>query len=111
MKSSALVSNDAIRTESEELSPQANTSAFSSIKTPLIFIAIFAGIAFAYLAWPVVLPFMLAWVASMTLKPPVSWLRTHHFPHFIGSYNCAGLFHNCHRLWDDVVGSARRGMG
>lgn len=64
----------------ESSSPVAEIGSYSSIKSALIVIAIFAGIAFADFAWPVVLPFMLAWVASMTLKPPVSWLRTHHFP-------------------------------
>lgn len=39
-----------------------------------------AVIAFAYFARPLVLPVMLAWVASMALKPPVSWLRAHHLP-------------------------------
>src|SRR5580698_2218070 len=50
------------------------------VKAALIFISIFAAIAFAYFASPVVLPFFLAWVASMTLKPLVSWLRARHFP-------------------------------
>jgi predicted PurR-regulated permease PerM len=74
------VSNRARRTEPEELSRHAETATFSSTNALLILLAIFAGIAFASVAWPVVLPFLLAWVASMTLKPPVSWLRAHHLP-------------------------------
>ncbi len=33
-----------------------------------------------YFARSVVLPIVLAWVGSMALKPPVLWLRRHHFP-------------------------------
>ena len=49
-------------------------------KTALILIIVLGSMAFAYFARAVVLPLLLAWVASMTLKPPVTWLRTRHFP-------------------------------
>lgn len=92
MKSSATTPTRASRTEAEELLHHADATAFPSEKLPVIFIAIVAGIAFAYFAWPVVLPFMLAWVASMTLKPPVSWLRTHHFPTSLAAAIVLGCF-------------------
>jgi predicted PurR-regulated permease PerM len=38
-----------------------------------------------YCARSVVLPVLLAWVGSMVLHPPVSWLRQHHVPAPLGS--------------------------
>ena len=37
-------------------------------------------VAFAYFARALVLPVLLAWVVSMALKPPVTWLRARHLP-------------------------------
>src|SRR5580692_11247860 len=67
-------------TEPETLPNHANGVALLPGKGPLIILAILACVAFAYCALPVVLPFFLAWVAAMTLKPLVSWLRARHFP-------------------------------
>ncbi len=50
------------------------------------------GIAFAYVARPVVLPILLAWIAAMTLKPPVNWLRSRHFPASLAAAMILGIF-------------------
>jgi len=43
-------------------------------------IVLSALIAFAYLARPVVVPILVAWVGSMALKPLVTWLRRRRLP-------------------------------
>lgn len=53
---------------------------------------ILGGIAFAYFARSVVLPLLLAWIASMTLKPPVTWLRTRGFPASLAAALVLGVF-------------------
>ena len=80
MKSPGLIDHGSNHTATGDTSRPVNDAAFSSARTPLIFLALFAGIGFAYFAWEVVLPFFVAWVASMTLKPLVTWLRARHFP-------------------------------
>jgi predicted PurR-regulated permease PerM len=57
-----------------------NVRSLTLTQVTQIAVILTAVIAFAYLARPLVLPVMLAWVASMALKPPVSWLRAHHLP-------------------------------
>src|SRR5580658_9906544 len=58
--------------------PAGNASILSQL-TRLIVSA--AGVLLLfYCAHSVVLPVLLAWVGSMALKPPVTWLREHHFP-------------------------------
>jgi len=58
----------------------------ASARTPTLsqvtqVIVIIAGVtAFAFFARPIVLPVLMAWVASMALKPPVTWLRAHCVP-------------------------------
>ncbi len=55
-------------------------------------IVIIASItAFAYFARPIVLPILLAWVASMALKPPVSWLRARFVPAPLAAALVVGL--------------------
>jgi predicted PurR-regulated permease PerM len=46
---------------------------------------VMALIAFAYLARPVVLPVLLAWMIAMTLQPLVRWLRSYHVPPFLAA--------------------------
>jgi predicted PurR-regulated permease PerM len=46
----------------------------------LVILGIFAALAVAYFARPVVLPVLAAAVISMALKPPVRWLRKWHLP-------------------------------
>lgn len=41
---------------------------------------VLATTVFAYLARPVLIPIVLAWVISMMLKPPTRWLRRCHVP-------------------------------
>jgi predicted PurR-regulated permease PerM len=55
---------------------------------------------FAFFARPLVLPVLMAWVASMALKPPVRWLREHHLPAPLGAFIVVGL----------VVGGLATGM-
>lgn len=57
----------------------------------IIFIVL-ALVAFAYVARPVVLPVLLAWVAAMTLKPPVHWLHAHHLPTPLAAAIVLGMF-------------------
>lgn len=61
-------------------------------KTAQVFVIILGGIAFAYFARPVVLPLLLAWIASMTLKPPVTWLRGFGFPASLAALLVLGVF-------------------
>jgi predicted PurR-regulated permease PerM len=91
MKSSAPVSSHARLSHLEDVPQPADSRAFLPEKA-LILLGVFAVMAFAYLAWPVVLPFMLAWVAAMTLKPPVSWLRARHFPTSLAAAIVLGFF-------------------
>lgn len=56
------------------------SGAFRLAKAAQIFAIALGSIAFAYFARPVVLPQLLALLASMTLKLPVSWLRACHLP-------------------------------
>ena len=53
---------------------------------------ILGSIAFAYFARSVVLPLLLAGIASMTLKPPVTWLRRFHIPASVASALVLGVF-------------------
>lgn len=53
---------------------------------------VLGSIAFAYFARSVVLPLLLAWIASMTLKPPVRWLRACHFPASLAAALVLGVF-------------------
>jgi len=56
-------------------------------------IAIVLGVtAFAYFARPLVLPVMMAWVASMALKPLVTWLRNRHLPAPLAAAFVVGVF-------------------
>jgi len=80
------------RIEAHEVSRRADAGASLPIKASLILLSLFAAIAFAYFAWPVVLPFFLAWVASMTLKPLVTWLRARHFPAGLAAALVLGCF-------------------
>jgi len=66
--------------ESQKASARLNASFMRSLKTIQFFFMVLGGIVFAYFARIVVLPFLLAWVAAMTLKPPVSWLRNWGLP-------------------------------
>jgi predicted PurR-regulated permease PerM len=63
-----------------------------SAKAAQIFFIILGIITFAYVARPVVLPLLLAWVAAMTLKPPVRWLRAWHFPASLAAAIVLGIF-------------------
>ena len=55
-------------------------------------VVIIAGVtAFAYFARPIVLPVLLAWVASMALKPPVTWLRARYVPTPLAAALVVGL--------------------
>jgi predicted PurR-regulated permease PerM len=49
-------------------------------KTAQFVVIILGIVGFAYVARSVVLPFLVAWLAAMTLKPAVTWLRTWHCP-------------------------------
>jgi predicted PurR-regulated permease PerM len=90
MKSIAPASSESL--ESEKITSRPDTGAIRLVKTSQIFIVVLGGIAFAYFARPVVLPLLLAWVASMTLKPPVSWLRKFHFPNSLAAGIVLGFF-------------------
>ena len=61
-------------------------------KAAEILAIILGSIAFAYFARSVVLPLILAWVASLTLKPPVTWLRASHFPAPLAAAVVLGIF-------------------
>jgi predicted PurR-regulated permease PerM len=61
-------------------------------KTAQIFVIILGIITVAYVAQAVVLPLLLAWVAAMTLKPPVRWLRACHFPASLAAALVLGIF-------------------
>ena len=52
----------------------------SIITVALVMFIVLSLIAFAYVARSVVLPVLLAWVASMTLKPLVRWLHAGRVP-------------------------------
>jgi predicted PurR-regulated permease PerM len=69
-----------------------NLGVFTFAKAAQVFIIAFGSIALAYVAKPVVLPLLLAWLASMTLKPPVNWLRTCHFPTSLAAAMVLGFF-------------------
>ncbi|MEO8428697.1 MAG: hypothetical protein ABI651_16480, partial [Verrucomicrobiota bacterium] len=60
--------------------------------TARVVFIILALVAFAYLARAVVLPVLLAWVASMTLKAPVRWLRACRVPTPLAAAIIVGLF-------------------
>ena len=72
--------------------PVAAREKISAMTVALISMTVMAGIAFAYFAWPVVLPFTLALVAAMTLKPPVTWLRRHRVPAALAALAVLGFF-------------------
>jgi predicted PurR-regulated permease PerM len=55
-------------------------------------VIVLGGVAFAYFARSVVFPLLLAWIAAMTLKPPVAWLRHHHFPALLAAAIVLGFF-------------------
>jgi predicted PurR-regulated permease PerM len=61
-------------------------------KAAEILAIILGGIAFAYFARSIVLPLLLAWVAAMTLKPPVTWLRAVHVPASLAAAMVLGVF-------------------
>ncbi|HEV2692583.1 MAG TPA: AI-2E family transporter [Verrucomicrobiae bacterium] len=71
---------------------QADSGLVRLTKIAEILAIILGSIAFAYFARSVVLPLMLAWVASMTLKPPVTWLRNSHFPAPLAAAIVLGIF-------------------
>lgn len=58
--------------------------------TQVVFLLL-AAITFAYVAHSVVLPVLVAWVACMTLKPPVKWLHACGVPTPVGAAIVVGL--------------------
>ena len=67
------------------------TSALIATTARVVFIVL-ALIAFAHLARAVVLPLLLAWVASMTLKTPVNWLKQCPLPTALAAAIVVGVF-------------------
>ena len=67
------------------------TSARIATTARVVFI-ILGLIAFAHFARAVVLPLLLAWVASMTLKAPVNWLRQCRLPTPLAAAIVVGVF-------------------
>ena len=67
------------------------TSARIATTARVVFIVL-GLIAFAHLARTVVLPVLLAWVASMTLKAPVNWLRQCRLPTPLAAAVVVGVF-------------------
>jgi predicted PurR-regulated permease PerM len=61
-------------------------------KAMQILVITLGSIAFAYFAQSVVVPLLLAWVASMTLKQPVACLRTCHLPLPLAAAIVLGIF-------------------
>jgi predicted PurR-regulated permease PerM len=90
MKSFAPALSESPELEKIPLPPNPVAARFS--KATQIFFVVLGSIAFAYFARPVMLPLLLAWVASMTLKPPVSWLRKCHFPNSLAAGVVLGFF-------------------
>lgn len=60
--------------------------------TARVVFVVLALVAFAHLARAVVVPVLLAWVASMTLKAPVRWLRECHLPAPVAAAIVVGVF-------------------
>jgi predicted PurR-regulated permease PerM len=80
-------------TEAKTVPPGYNLLTRARIATTarVVFIVL-ALLAFAYLARAVVLPVLLACVASMTLKAPVRWLRQCRFPTLLAAAIVVGVF-------------------
>jgi predicted PurR-regulated permease PerM len=78
--------------EFQKTPPNSEPRPSSLAKTTRIFFIVLGIITVAYVARPVVLPLLLAWVAAMTLKPPVRWLRACHFPVSLAAAIVLGIF-------------------
>lgn len=81
--------------KADEIEPavvHADDGAASLAKIAQALAIILGSITFAYFARSVVLPLLLAWIASMTLKPPVNWLRTRGFPASLAAALVLGVF-------------------
>jgi predicted PurR-regulated permease PerM len=78
--------------EFHKTQPLSKLDAFPFAKAAQIFVIVMGSIVFGYIARPVVLPLLLAWVAAMTLKPPVNWLRACHLPTSLSAAIVIGFF-------------------
>ena len=78
--------------EIHKMQHHSKSGVFRLAKAAQIFVIVLGSIAFAYFARPVVLPLLLAWLASMTLKLPVNWLRAWHLPTSLASAVVLGFF-------------------
>jgi predicted PurR-regulated permease PerM len=56
-----------------------------------IILLVLCAMVFAYYAWSVVLPVLLAWVGSMVLDSPVRWLAKRHLPKYVGALLVVGI--------------------
>jgi predicted PurR-regulated permease PerM len=86
--------------EFQKMRDHSERDAFPFAKAAQIFFIVMGSIVFGYIARPVVLPVLLAWVAAMTLKPPVNWLRACHLPTSLSAAIVIGFFY---LFWDLAV--------
>ena len=58
---------------------------FSLANAAQLLIIILGSVAFLYFARSIILPLLLAWIGSMTLKPLVRWLHKFYLPNWIAA--------------------------